>query len=142
MSGVFGHRFGRRNSRIGAERSSLKYWLSSDLVLRHAKYVYDWLKPTFASLYINFGRVNASEGKITWAWSRLSSLMSHYQNGNGLVWGLSTRKIRTPCSIQKMTIESSSAHSSGQASHSKSNGMMSSYFLGGFSAYWIEPSGR
>ncbi len=107
---------------MGSERSSLKYWLSSDLVLRHAKYVYDWLKPTFASLYINFGRVNASERKITSACSRLTSLISHSQNANGLVCGLSTRKIRTPWSIQKITIESSSAHSSGQASHSKSNG--------------------
>src|SRR6266849_3236092 len=65
MSGVLGHRFGRRNSRMGVERSSVKYWLSSDLVLRHAKDVYDWLKPTFASRYISLGRVNASERKIT-----------------------------------------------------------------------------
>src|SRR5713101_676092 len=97
MSGVFGHRFGRRNSRMGAERSSVKYWLSSDLVLRHAKYVYDWLKPTFASRYISLGRVNASERKITSACSGLTSRISHSKN------------------------ESISAQSSGQASHSKSN---------------------
>src|SRR5260370_13419937 len=109
-------------SRMCAERSSVKYWLSSDLVVRHAKWVYDWLKPTFARRYINLGRVNASDRKITSACSRLTSLISHSQNGNGLVWGLSTRKIRTPWSIQKTTIESSSAHSSCHASHSKSNG--------------------
>src|SRR5260370_38620739 len=122
MAAVFGHRWGRRNSRIGVERSSLKYWPSSDLVLRHAMYVYDWLTPAFARLCISLGRVNASDRKITSACSRLTSLMSHSQNGNGLVCGLSTRKIRTPCSIQKTTIESSSAHSSGQASQSKANG--------------------
>src|SRR6266852_6893863 len=122
MSGVFGHRFGRRNSRIGAERSSLKYWLSSDLVLRHAKYVYDWLKPTFASLYINLGRVNASDRKITSACSRLTSRMSHSQNENGLVCGLSTRKIRTPCSTQKRTTPFSSIQSACHSGFSKSIG--------------------
>src|SRR5260370_33685115 len=105
MAAVFGHRWGRRNSRIGVERSSLKYWLSSDLVLRHAKYVYDWLKPTFARLCISLGRVNASDRKITSACSRLTSLMSHSQNGHGLVCGLPARKIRTPRASQKTTIQ-------------------------------------
>ena len=33
--------------------------------LRHVKYVYDWLKPSFASRYMTFGRVNASARKST-----------------------------------------------------------------------------
>jgi hypothetical protein len=54
-------------------------------VLRHAKYVYDWLKPAFASRYITFGRVNASERRITSGCSRFSSPISHSQNANGFV---------------------------------------------------------
>src|SRR5438132_2618101 len=142
MSGVFGHRLGRKKSTTGGWVSSLKYCISSHEVLRHAKYVYDWLKPLFASLYITFGRVKASDRKITSGCCCLTSPMSHSQNGKGLVCGLSTRKIWTSCSIQKSTIDSSSCHSSRQAAVSKSKGTMSSYFLGGFSANWIEPSGR
>src|SRR2546426_10780478 len=122
MSGVFGQRLGRRNSRTGADRSSVKYCVSSQPVLRHAKKVYDWLNAAFASRYITFGRVKASERRITSGCSRLISPASHSQNGNGLLCGLPTRKNLTPWSIQNSTIESSSAHSSGHASHSKSNG--------------------
>src|SRR6267143_6262188 len=142
MSGVFAHRLGRMKSRIGEERSSLKYWLSSHVVLRHAKYVYDWLKPSLASRYITLGRVNASDRRMTSGCSRFTSPISHSQKANGFVCGLSTRRMRTPWSIQNLTIDSSSSHSSRQLSVSKSKGKMSWYFLGGFSAYWIEPSGR
>src|SRR5579864_7679693 len=141
MSGVLGHRLGRKNSRMGGCASSLKYWYSSGAVLRQAKYVYDWLNPSLASRNITLGRVKASARKMTSGCSRLTSPISHSQNENGFVCGLSTRNTRTPCSIQNMTIESSSAHSSRQCSVSKSNGKMSSYFLGGFSANWMEPSG-
>ena len=48
--------------------------------------------------------------------------MVHSQNEKGLVWGLSTRNTRTPCSAQKRKIESSSCHSSRQCSASKSKG--------------------
>ena len=40
--------------------------------------------------------------------------MAHSQNGNALVCGLSTRKMRTPCSIQYSNTLASSIHSSRQ----------------------------
>src|ERR1700674_3350988 len=142
MSGVFGQRLGRKKLLTAVWVSSVKYCLSSHDVLRQAKYVYDWLKPAFANPYITLGRVNASARKTTSGLSFLASPMSHSQKANGLVCGLSTLKMVTPWSIQKVTIDRSSAHSSRQLGPSKSKGRISSYFLGGFSAYWIEPSGR
>ena len=100
------------------------------------------MKPTLARRCITRGRVKASARKSTSGWSRLMRPMHHSQKGKALVCGLSTRKMRTPWSIQKRKTPSSASHSSRQASHSKSKGTMSSYFFGGFSAYWIEPSGR
>ena len=100
MSGVLGQRFGRKKSRIGGWDSSVKYWYSSYAVLRHAKYVYDWLNPTLASRYMTFGRVNASESRIASGCARRSSAISHSQNAKGLVCGLSTLNTLTPCSAQ------------------------------------------
>src|SRR4051812_34403814 len=99
MSGVFGQRLGRKNSRTELCVRSVKYFVSSHFVSRHAKYVYDCEKPALASRYITFGRVNASARKRTSGLSRQISLITHSQNANGLVCGLSTRKIRTPLSI-------------------------------------------
>ena len=65
--------------------------MSSSLVLRQVKYVYDWWKPTLARVCIMAGLVNASARKITSGWSRLTSAISHSQNCTGLVCGLSTR---------------------------------------------------
>src|SRR6266496_3355547 len=96
MSGVFGQAFGRKKSLTGGVVISSKYSRNSYLVLRHAKYVYDWLNPALASQYMIFGRVNASARKITSGCSLLISRSAHCQNGKGLVCGLSTRKIRTP----------------------------------------------
>jgi hypothetical protein len=64
---------------------SSKYSVSSALVCRQAKYVYDWEKPAFASLYMIFGRVNASARKIKSGHSRFRSRMHHSQNGSGFV---------------------------------------------------------
>src|SRR5919107_4335475 len=100
MSGVFGQQFGRKYSREGDCESSVKYSVSSCLLLRHVKYVYDCVKPSFASRCITFGRVNASDRKITSGWSRLILAIAHSQNANGFVCGLSTRKMRTPSPIQ------------------------------------------
>ena len=49
------------------------------------------------------GLVNASARKSTSGSVRRTSLSSHSQNATGLVCGLSTRKIRTPCAIQCLT---------------------------------------
>jgi hypothetical protein len=100
------------------------------------------VKPSLASRYIVFGRVNASARKITPGCVRCTSAMSHSQKAKGFVWGLSTRKIRTPLSTQKRTTPPRASQSCRQRSHWKSKGTMSWYFLGGFSAYWMEPSGR
>src|SRR4029077_4171634 len=102
--------------------SSVKYWYSSQAVLRQEKYVYDWLKPSLDGRHMTLGRVNASGSRMTSGLVRLSSPTSHSQNPKGLVCGLSTRKMRTPCSLQKTKIESNSCHSSRQRSVSKSNG--------------------
>jgi hypothetical protein len=90
--------------------------------LRHAKYVYDCVKPSLASRYITLGRVNASERKIRSGCSLRSSPISHSQNANGFVCGLSTRKMRTPCSIQKSKTPFSSCQSSRHDGVSKLNG--------------------
>src|SRR5256886_17530283 len=92
MSGVLGHRFGRKKSRMGGWESSVKYWYSSYAVLRHAKYVYDWLNPTLASRYMTFGRVKASDSRMTSGYARGSSAISNSQNARGLGCGVSTRK--------------------------------------------------
>src|ERR1700682_1624102 len=122
MYGVFGHRFGLKNSRIGGCDSSVKYCASSAAVLRHAKYVYDCVNPALARRYMTLGRVNASARKITSGYLRLTSAMSHSENAKGLVCGVTMRKTVTPCSIQYTTTDSSSSHSSRQLADSKSNG--------------------
>ena len=83
--------------------------MSSFFVVRQVKYVYDWWKPTRASACIIAGRVKASARKITSGSVARTSARSHSQNGSGLVCGLSTRKIRTPCAIQKRTTSSSAS---------------------------------
>ena len=50
-------------------------------------------------------------GRVTSGYLLLYPAMNHSQNANGLVWGLSTRKMRTPCFIQKRTTSCSSTHS-------------------------------
>src|SRR5688572_4109726 len=100
MSGVLGHRLGRNTSRTSVCVSSVKYSVSSCLVLRQVKYVYDCVKPSFASRYMILGRVNASDRKIRSGCLSLREVIVHSQKPNGLVCGLSTRKQFTPWSIQ------------------------------------------
>jgi hypothetical protein len=50
------------------------------------------------------------------------------------VWGLSTRKIFTPWSIQNRITSRSAFHSAPASSEAKSGLTMSCYFFGGFSA--------
>jgi hypothetical protein len=56
------------------------------------------------------GRVNASARKTTSGCLVFTVRMSHSQNCSGLVCGLSTRKIFTPCAIQCSTIRSTSVY--------------------------------
>src|SRR5262249_8505885 len=90
---------------------------------------------------MTLGRVKASDRKMTSGWTDWTSRISHSQNGNGLVWGLSTRKMRTPCATQNSTTSRKVFQSPSPSAAEKSGLTMSSYFLGGFSAYRIEPSG-
>jgi len=69
------------------------------------------VNPTVASVRIIAGRVNASDSQITSGSVSRTVAISHSQNFTGLVWGLSTRKIRTPWSIQCRTIRRTSARS-------------------------------
>ena len=71
-----------------------------------------------------------------------TSAIIHSQNANGFVCGLSTRKTVTPRSIQNSTTSRSSSQSSRACGPKKLKLTMSWYFLGGFSAYLIVPSGR
>src|SRR5262245_18317191 len=96
MSGVFGQRFGRRKSHTGGSFSVVKYSMSSLLVLRQVKYVYDCVKPPLARRYITLGRVKASDRNSTSGCLRFTSAISHSHKAKGLVCGLSTRKMRTP----------------------------------------------
>src|SRR5205807_8386379 len=122
MSGVFGQTFGRKYSRDGCCASSVKYSVSSQRVLRQVKYVYDCVKPSFASLCITRGRVNASERKISSGCLAFSSGMHDSQKAKALVCGLSTRKIVTPWPIQNSKMLFSSAQRPRQSLLSKSNG--------------------
>src|SRR5258708_5485450 len=122
MSGVFGKRFGRMNSRTSVWVSSVKYSSISAFELRHVKYEYDCEKPTFARNFMIFGRVNASARKIVSGCACVMPASAHSQKWNGLVCGLSTRKIFTPRAIQNSMTAFSSCQSADQSSDSKSNG--------------------
>ena len=67
------------------------------------------MEPDLARACIIAGRVNASARNITSGSVLPMSASSHSQNFSGLVCGLSTRKIRTPWSIQSRTTRSTSA---------------------------------
>ena len=86
------------------------------------KYVYDCVKPSFASLCMMRGRVNASERKISSGCFCFSSRMHHSQNANALVCGLSTRNTVTPCPAQNSNTLFSSSHRLFHAGVSNSNG--------------------
>src|SRR3954467_7988772 len=122
MSGVFANRFGRKYSRTGVCVNSVKYSTISSFAFRQVKYEYDCEKPTLARYFITFGRVNASERKIVSGYCRFSSVSTHSQNRNGLVCGLSTRKIVTPCSIQNSNTRFNSCQSARQSADSKLSG--------------------
>src|SRR5262245_25100864 len=122
MSGVLVNRFGRKTSASAGSESSVKYSVSSCLLFRQVKYVYDCVKPSFARRYMILGRVKASERKIASGRARFTSARHHSQTPNGLVCGLSTRKMRTPCSTQKRKTLFSSSHRDRQSSQPKSNG--------------------
>ena len=115
MSGVTGKKFGRKYSRSGPQASSSTYSVSSQREFFHVKYVYDCVKPSFASSRITARRVNASDRKITSRSTLWTSAISHSQNGNGLVCGLSTRNTFTPASTHTSQIRSHSSHSSRHA---------------------------
>jgi len=100
MSGVFANRFGRMYSRTPVCVSSVKYSVSSGFVFRQVKYVYDCVNPMRPSSCIIAGRVNASARKRMSGSVLLTSAMMRSQKLMGLVCGLSTRKMRTPCDVQ------------------------------------------
>ena len=91
MSGVTGKKLGRKYSASWVQASSLTYSVSSQREFFQVKYVYDCVKPSLASSRITARRVKASDRKITSRSTWWISLISHSQNGNGLVCGLSTR---------------------------------------------------
>src|SRR4051812_22174536 len=122
MSGVFGQKFGRKNSATFVVVNSVSSSSRSAAVLRHVKYVYDCEKPIFASRYITLGRVKASARNSASGCRRLTSAMHHSQNGKAFVCGLSTRKIVTPSPIQYRKTSRSAVHRPCQSSDSKSNG--------------------
>src|SRR5919108_3554718 len=112
MSGVTGKKFGRKYSFSGPHASSLTYSVSSQREFFHVKYVYDCVNPSLPSSRITARRGNASARKITSRSTSWTSLISHSQNGNGFVCGLSTRNTFTPASTQNRTIRRHSSHSS------------------------------
>jgi hypothetical protein len=67
------------------------------------------VKPSLASPNSRAGRVNASARNSTSGWRDFTCQISQCQKFGGLVCGLSTRKIRTPCSAQCSTTRSDSA---------------------------------
>ena len=73
------------------------------------------MKPIFASWRMTARRVKASARKTTLRSTSWTSLISHCQNGNGFVCGLSTRKNLIPASTQCTTTSRHACHSSRQA---------------------------
>src|ERR671919_3270789 len=88
ISGVFGQTLGLKNSRDGSLVNSVKYSINSAFEFLHVKYVYDCVNPSFASLCMMRGRVNASERRISSGFFFFSSASAHSQNAKGLVCGL------------------------------------------------------
>lgn len=80
------------------------------------------MKPTAARRCITSGRAKASDKKRVSGYRNRISAMNHSQKGNGLVWGLSTRKTRTPWRAQNSATSSRASHSDRHSSHSKSSG--------------------
>ena len=69
------------------------------------------MNPTSASRAMTLGRVNASARKMTPGCSAWTSGISQAQKANGLVCGLSTRKIVTPWAIQWSRMALHASHS-------------------------------
>src|SRR5437762_13368556 len=101
MSGVLAKKLGRKYSCSPEYASSETYSLSSQREFFQVKYVYDWLKPSFASWRITALLVNASARKTTSRSCSWTSPISHSQNANGFVCGLSTRNTFTPQSTHR-----------------------------------------
>jgi hypothetical protein len=59
---------------------------------------------------MTLGRVKASARKITSGYWRWTSAMAHSQKAKGLVWGLSTRRMRMPWPIQKNMMSRHASH--------------------------------
>ena len=76
--------------------------------------MYDWVKPILPRPCIIAGRVNASARNSTSGSTFLTCQISQSQKLTGLVCGLSTRKILTPCSTQCSTTRSTSARMPGR----------------------------
>src|SRR4029078_5483614 len=98
MSGVTGKKLGRKYSFSGPHASSLTYSVSSQREFFHVKYVYDCVKPSLPSSRMTARRVDAPPRKITSRSTLWPSQISHSQNGNGFVCGLSTRENLIPAS--------------------------------------------
>ena len=109
MSGVFTKKFGRKYSCSPEFASSDTYSASSHREFFHVKYVYDWVNPILARCRITERLVKASARKITSRSTAWTSSISHSQNGNGLVWGLSTRNTFTPEQTQCRTMSFSAS---------------------------------
>src|ERR1044071_4937612 len=80
MSGVLGQKLGRMKS--AEATSSSQYCRISHAVVRHVKYVYDWVKPRLARPFMTAGRVNASARNSTSGSVRLTSAISHSQKSS------------------------------------------------------------
>ena len=81
--------------------------------------MYDWPKPSFASVVIGAGLVNASDRKIVSGYVARTSAISHSQNGAGFVCGLSTLNARMPRPHQCSTISRSAGQSASRSSVSQ-----------------------
>src|SRR6185437_226037 len=119
MSGVTGKKLGRKYSFSGPQASSSTYSVSSQREFFQGKYVYDCVKPSLASSRMTARRVNASARKITSRSTLCTSAISHSQNGNGFVCGLSIRKNLTPTSTQNTKMRRHSSHRPRQSSDSQ-----------------------
>src|SRR3954452_24226007 len=115
MSGVVLKKLGRKYSRSGPCTSSPTDSAGSQREFFQVKYVYDWVKPILARWRMTARRVKGSGRNTTERSPSWTSAISHSQNGNGFVCGLSTRKHLIPASTHVSTTSRHACHSSRHA---------------------------
>ena len=117
MSGVFGQTLGRKKSATGVVRQLGEVLGQLPLAVAPGEVRVRLREPELRQVVHDLrARESLRQQEDRSGRRRMTSAISHSQNGNGFVCGLSTRKIRTPCSIQNRKTLFSSSHRASRSS--------------------------